>query len=120
VARIVLDMSPLVACDRGALLALARLRGRLDERPECVLDVVGARWSQFEAVLADEPVQNLDAIRAVIRELRRPIMLDPCTPRVREVTEGLVAASVPQARGSVAQHRPESGADVAVTRGHDH
>lgn len=138
VARVVLDISALLACDRDTLIELARRRGRLEDRRDCILDVVGARWSQFASVLAQEPVQNLDVIRAVIRELRRPIMLDLYTPRAREATEGLRAASVlepraPSAQSSapvpvrggstgVAQPHAESLAGVAAPggRGHDH
>jgi len=122
VARVVLDISALVTCDRETLVELARRRGRLEGRPGCVLDVIGARWSQFVEVLAGEPVENLDAIRRVIRELRRPIMLDPFAPRSREATEGLVADSVPGPRGNVTRHRPEALADTAAYRtpAHDH
>src|SRR4051812_46565987 len=45
--RVVMDIRAVVSCDRGAILGLARLRGRLDTDPECVVDVVGARWTQF-------------------------------------------------------------------------
>jgi hypothetical protein len=121
VPRVVLDVSALVACDRDTLIELARRRGRLEEHPGCVLDVVGARWSQFACALADEPVRNLDVIRALIRELRRPLMLDPYVPRSRDAAEGPTASDVPRPRQSAASGS-EFLADLAgrETTTHDH
>jgi hypothetical protein len=84
VSRIVLDIRAVVSCSRAGLVGLARIRGRLDARPECVVDVVGARWPQFDGALAggvsraeaDDEV-DVETLRAMVRELRRPLVLDP-------------------------------------------
>lgn len=91
--RVVLDIRAVVSCDRAGLLGLARLRGRLDAQPECVVDVVGARWPQFVDVLAREAVEGLDTLQGMIRELRRPLMIDPYRTPV-------VAPSVPAPRSA--------------------
>jgi hypothetical protein len=81
--RVVLDIRGIVSCDRAGLLGLARLRGRLAAHPECVVDVVGARWPQFGDVLAREAVEGVDTLQGMIRELRRPLMIDPYRMRHR-------------------------------------
>ncbi|WP_328306075.1 STAS domain-containing protein [Actinomycetospora sp. NBC_00405] len=75
--RVVLDIRGIVSCDRAGLLGLARLRGRLDAHPECVVDVVGARWPQFADILAREAAEGTETLRGTVRELRRPLMIDP-------------------------------------------
>jgi len=90
--RVVLDVRAIVSCDRAGLLGLARLRGRLDAYPECVVDVVGARWPQFVDVLAREAVEGVDTLQGMIRELRRPLMIDPYRMRHEAGAEAPVAA----------------------------
>jgi hypothetical protein len=83
VTRVVLDIRAVVSCSRAGLVGLARVRGRLDERPECVVDVVGARWTQFDDALDGEDVDvapgetDVEVLRDMVRELRRPLVLDP-------------------------------------------
>jgi hypothetical protein len=96
VNRVVLDVRAVVSCDRDGLVGLSRLRGRLESHPECVVDVVGARWTQFADVLGREGREGLAALQSVIRELGRPIMIDPY--------RSSVVASVPTPRS------PESSA----------
>jgi len=75
--RVVLDIRAIVSCDRAGLLGLARLRGRLEAHPDCVVDVVGARWPQFADILAREAAEGTETLRGAVRELRRPLMIDP-------------------------------------------
>ena len=81
ITRVVLDIRAVITCSRAGLVGLARLRGRLEASPECVVDVVGARWTQFDGALAGpvDPDDEADAdtLRAMVRELRRPLVLDP-------------------------------------------
>jgi hypothetical protein len=83
ITRVVLDIRAVVSCSRAGLVGLARVRGRLDERPECVVDVVGARWTQFDGALDGQDVDvapdetDVEALRDMVRELRRPLVLDP-------------------------------------------
>lgn len=79
--EVVLDLAALVSCDRAALIAITRVRGRLADRPGCVVDVVGARPSQFVHVLSTEPLRDLEGLRTVIRELCRPSIVEPYLPR---------------------------------------
>lgn len=105
--EVVLDMAALVSCDRTGLLAVARVRGRLVERPSCVVDVVGAQWSQFVRVLSSEPLRELDGLRAVIRELRRPSMVGPYLRRPEPAPIGgspITSGAVLGAPGGGAQH----------------
>jgi hypothetical protein len=75
--RVVLDIRAIVSCDRAGLLGLVRLRGRLEAQPDCVVDVVGARWPQFADILAREAAEGADTLQGTVRELRRPLMIDP-------------------------------------------
>lgn len=75
--RVVLDIRAIVSCDRAGLLGLVRLRGRLEAHPDCVVDVVGARLPQFADILAREAAEGADMLRGTVRELRRPLMIDP-------------------------------------------
>jgi hypothetical protein len=75
--RVVLDIRAIVSCDRAGLLGLVRLRGRLEAHPDCVVDVVGARWPQFADILAREAAEGADMLQGTVRELRRPLMIDP-------------------------------------------
>jgi hypothetical protein len=82
--RVVLDIRAVGSCSRAGLVGLARLRGRLEARPECVVDVVGARWAQFDGALTGEAADadadddaDAEALRGMVRELRRPLVLDP-------------------------------------------
>lgn len=94
--RVVVDIRGVVSCDRAGLLGLARLRGRLAAHPECVVDVVGARWPQFGDVLAREAVEGVDTLQGMIRELRRPLMIDPFrTPHDTGVAPPVPAPPVP-------------------------
>ena len=83
ITRVVLDIRAVVSCSRAGLVGLARVRGRLHGRPECVVDVVGARWTQFDDALDGEDVDvapdetDVEALRDMVRELRRPLVLDP-------------------------------------------
>jgi hypothetical protein len=82
ITRVVLDIRAVVTCSRAGLVGLARLRGRLEASPECVVDVVGARWSQFDGALTGESVDpddvaDAETLQAMVRELRRPLVLDP-------------------------------------------
>jgi hypothetical protein len=55
-----------------------------------VVDVVGARWSQFDGVMThgavDDPDDQADlgveALQDMVRELRRPLVLDPLRAHV--------------------------------------
>ncbi|HSK60798.1 MAG TPA: hypothetical protein VK935_17290 [Actinomycetospora sp.] len=92
ITRVVLDIRAAGSCSRAGLVELARLRGRLEAHPECVVDVVGVHWAQFDGALTgravdadDEP--DAEALRDMVRELRRPLVLDPYrapSPRVPE------------------------------------
>lgn len=75
--RVVLDIRGIVSCDRAGLVGLVRLRGRLGVEPNCVVDVVGARWPQFADILAREAAEGADMLQGTVRELRRPLMIDP-------------------------------------------
>lgn len=82
ITRVVLDIRAVVTCSRAGLVGLARLRGRLEASPECVVDVVGAHWPQFDGALTGGSVDaddeaDAEALRAMVRELRRPLVLDP-------------------------------------------
>lgn len=88
--RVVLDIRAVVSCSRAGLVGLVRLRGRLEARPECVVDVVGARWPQFDGVLTHGAVDDpgdvadvgVEALQSMVRELRRPLVLDPLRAHV--------------------------------------
>ena len=56
------------------------------------MDVVGARWPQFVDVLAREAVEGADTLQGMIRELRRPLMIDPYRMRHEAGAEAPVAA----------------------------
>jgi hypothetical protein len=107
VNRVVLDVRAVVSCDRDGLVGLARLRGRLESHPECVVDVVGARWTQFVDVLNAEGREGLAALQAAIRELRRPLMIDPYRARAHRAPGSSVVAAVPTPRTPAVS--PESG-----------
>ncbi len=77
---VVLDIAAVQRCDREALLGLIRVRGRDSARRSCIIDVVGARWAQFVTALTEDPPRQVETTRAMIRELRRPYMIDT-TPR---------------------------------------
>jgi hypothetical protein len=101
VDRVVLDVRAVVACDREGLVGLARLRGRLGSHPDCVVDVVGARWAQFVDALGREGHEGLDALQTVIRELRRPLTIDPHRARVHRSPAPPVVAHVTVRRSAV-------------------
>ena len=42
-----------------------------------MVDVVGARWPQFADILAREAAEGADTLQGTVRELRRPLMIDP-------------------------------------------
>ncbi|HEY2190821.1 MAG TPA: STAS domain-containing protein [Actinomycetospora sp.] len=73
---VVLDIAAVQRCDREGLLELARLRGRDAVCRACIVDVVGARWTQFVSVLSADPPLLLETTRALIRELRRPHVVE--------------------------------------------
>lgn len=75
--RVILDIRAIVSCDRAGLLGLVRLRGRLEAHPECVVDVVGARGLQFADILVREAAEGVATLQGTVRELRRPLMIDP-------------------------------------------
>ena len=79
-AGVVLDVAAVQRCDREGLLALAQVRGRDAVRRSCIVDVVGVRWMQFLAVLAADTPRDVETTRALIRELRRPNVVEIAPP----------------------------------------
>ena len=109
VDRVVLDVRAVVACDREGLVGLSRLRGRSGSHPDCVVDVVGARWAQFVDALGREGHEGLDGLQTVIRELRRPLTIDPHRARVHRSPAPPVVAHVPVRRSAGEPAGPRKG-----------
>lgn len=88
--RVVLDLGEVRTCDREALFWLAGARGPLSSVPGCTLELSGLRWSQFLAVLSDEPVETTTVLVAVVRRLLRA---DPLPGRPTRPGEAVVRHS---------------------------
>jgi hypothetical protein len=80
--RVVLDLGDVRTCDRPALFWLAQARGPLPSEPGCTLELSGLRWSQFLAVVSDEPLETTTVLVAVVRRLLRadPLPGRPARP----------------------------------------
>jgi ABC-type transporter Mla MlaB component len=72
VDRVVLDVRAVRSCDRGALVELVSVRGRRPTAQRCLVDVVGVRPEQFDAVVEREPIGGRRELRVAIGELARP------------------------------------------------
>jgi ABC-type transporter Mla MlaB component len=93
VDRVVLDVRAVRSCDRGALVELVSVRGRRPTAQRCLVDVVGVRPEQFDAVVEREPIGGRRELRVALGELQRPWTSVAPVPEPRPAADAAVPDS---------------------------